>query len=227
VDFVDRRQPAAEVKRAIIVGVVALSCAAMPACVDATPGAAVPSAGAMATDFTTRDVDGNTFRLSDNLGKKVILIDFWATWCQPCTAEFPHLQKMYDEQKAKGFVIVAVSMDGSDSIAEVPSFAHRNNVTFPVVLDEDSHIASIYNPRKSAPLSVLIDRQGHISTVREGYNPGDEELIYADVKKLVDAVATAPAPVAPTVAPTTPPAGTGGPSPAVPPPGTAPVPGKT
>lgn len=178
---------------------MALACAA---CVDATPNAAAPAAGAMATDFTTRDVDGNTFRLSDHIGKKVILIDFWATWCQPCTAEFPHLQRMYDEQKAKGFVIVAVSMDGSDSIADVPSFAHRNNVTFPVVLDEDSHIASIYNPRKSAPLSVLIDRQGHITTVREGYNPGDEELIAADVKKLVDAVPTAPAP------PATPPAAT-------------------
>lgn len=183
-------------RRALLVGVVALVCAASPACVDATPNAAAPSAGALATDFTTRDVDGNTFRLSDHIGKKVILIDFWATWCQPCTAEFPHLQRMYDEQKAKGFVIVAVSMDGSDTIAEVPSFAHRNNVTFPVVLDEDSHIASIYNPRKSAPLSVLIDRQGHITHVREGYNPGDEELIAADVKKLVDAVPAAPAPPA-------------------------------
>jgi len=190
-------------RRAILSAAALFALAAAPACVDSTPGAAAPTTGAVATDFTTRDVDGNTFRLSDHLGKKVILIDFWATWCQPCTAEFPHLQKMYDEQKSKGFVIVAVSMDGSDSIAEVPSFAHRNNVTFPVVLDEDSHIASIYNPRKSAPLSVLIDRAGHVVTVREGYNPGDEELIAADVKKLVDATATTtPAPpAAPPVAP--------------------------
>jgi peroxiredoxin len=141
--------------------------------------------GSTATDFTTRDIDGKTFRLSDHIGKEVILIDFWATWCQPCLAEWPHLQKMYEEQKAKGFVVVAVSMDGSESIADVPSFARRNQVTFPVLYDEDSHIASIYNPRKSAPLNAIIDRKGHVVMVHEGYNAGDEVSIYAEVKKIL------------------------------------------
>jgi peroxiredoxin len=153
--------------------------------------------GSMATDFTTRDVDGNTFRLSDMLGKKIILIDFWATWCQPCLAEMPHLQKLYDQYKSKDFVVVAVSMDGPESIADVPSFAKRNQMNFPVLLDEDSRIASIYNPRKSAPLSVLIDKGGHVVTVREGYNAGDEEHVAEDVKKLLDQAApAAPAPAA-------------------------------
>jgi peroxiredoxin len=151
-------------------------------------------AGGTASDFTTRDIDGRTFRLSDHIGKEVILIDFWATWCQPCLAEWPHLQKMYEEQKAKGFVVVAVSMDGADSIADVPSFARRNQVTFPVVYDEDSHIASIYNPRKSAPLNAIIDRSGRVVSIREGYNAGDEVSLYADVKKFVDAAKAAPAP---------------------------------
>lgn len=151
-------------------------------------------AGTSAADFTTRDIDGNTFRLAKHLGKDVILIDFWATWCQPCLAEWPHLQRMYDEQKAKGFVVVAVSMDGADSIADVPSFARRNQVTFPVLYDEDSHIAAIYNPRKSAPLTAIIDRSGHVVAIREGYNPGDEVGLYADVKKFVDAAKAAPAP---------------------------------
>jgi peroxiredoxin len=151
-----------------------------------TGGVNESKAGTLATDFTTRDVDGKTFRLGDHLGKEVVLIDFWATWCQPCLAEFPHLEKMYQEQKSKGFLVVAVSMDGSESIADVPSFAHRNNVSFAIVLDEDSHVASIYNPRKSAPLSALIDRKGHVVAVREGYNAGDEVALYADVKKYVD-----------------------------------------
>ena len=149
------------------------------------PGAATAKSGAQATDFTTRDVDGNTFRLSDMLGKKVILIDFWATWCQPCLAEMPHLQKLYDQHKAEGFVVVAVSMDGPESIADVPSFAKRNQMTFPVLLDEDSSIASTYNPRKSAPLSVIIDKAGRVAVVREGYNPGDEEAVAADVLKVL------------------------------------------
>ncbi len=152
----------------------------------ATSGTPEAKPNGTAADFTTRDINGRTFRLSDHIGKEVILIDFWATWCQPCLAEWPHLQKMYEEQKSKGFVIVAVSMDGADSMADVPSFAHRNNVTFPVVYDEDSSIASVYNPRKSAPLNAIIDRHGRVVSIREGYNAGDEVGLYADVKKYVE-----------------------------------------
>ena len=141
----------------------------------------VQSPGNAATDFAVRDTDGKTFRLSDHLGKEVILLDFWATWCEPCLSEMPHLEKMYEENKAKGFLIVAISMDGPETVADVPSFAQRHDMTFPVVLDEDSHVVSVYNPKRSAPLSVLIDRTGHVIRVRESYNPGDENLVRADV----------------------------------------------
>ncbi|MBN9160922.1 MAG: hypothetical protein BGO98_49820 [Myxococcales bacterium 68-20] len=173
--------------RCFVVATIFLSACGVKS--DPSEGAKSPlGKGTTAKDFTTKDVDGQTFRLSDHVGKSVILIDFWATWCEPCLAEFPHLQTLYDQNKSKGFIVVAVSMDGPDSIAMVPAFVKRNGLTFPVVLDEDSRIASIYNPRKSAPLSVLIDRAGHIVVVREGYNPGDDELIAADVRRVLDAV---------------------------------------
>ncbi len=149
--------------------------------------------GTVAQDFNARDTDGNTFRLSDHIGKEVVLIDFWATWCQPCLAEMPHLEKMYDEYKSKGFLVIAVSMDGPESISDVPAFAKRNQMNFPVLLDEDSSIASIYNPRKSAPLSAIIDKSGRISAVREGYNPGDEAFVLADVQKALGIIGTTPA----------------------------------
>jgi peroxiredoxin len=138
-----------------------------------------------ASDFTTRDIDGKTVRLSDHLGKELILIDFWATYCEPCRAEFPHLQKLYDAQKSRGFLVLAISMDGPETLATVPQIAKSYDVTFPVLLDEDSSIASMYNPKKSAPLSVLIDKSGKIVRVREGYNPGDEKLVEDDVTKLL------------------------------------------
>jgi peroxiredoxin len=144
---------------------------------------------ASAPDFTARDVDGNTFRLGDHLGKEVILLDFWSTFCEPCKAEFPHLRAMYATHKAQGLLVVGVAMDGPESIADVPSFVKRYHVDFPVVLDDDSRIASLYDPKKSMPLSVLIGRDQRTLAVREGYSPGDEKLVEADVARALDAAA--------------------------------------
>jgi peroxiredoxin len=156
------------------------------------------SAGTLAPDFTGRDVVGNTFRLSDHLGKDVVLLDFWSTFCEPCKAEFPHLRAMYDAAHAKGLLVVGVAMDGPETVADVPAFVKRFELDFPVVTDEDSRIASLYNPKKSMPLSVLIDKAGRIVAVREGYNPGDEKLVEADVTKVLEGDApAAPAPETP------------------------------
>jgi peroxiredoxin len=153
----------------------------------APTGSGDPSqSGSVAPDFTARDVAGKTFRLSDYIGKKVVLLDFWSTFCEPCKAEFPHLRALYQEHKDKGLLVVGVAMDGPESVADVPAFVKRYAVDFPVVLDEDSHIASLYDPKKSMPLSVLIARNGRITVVREGYNPGDEKIVGADVLKVLD-----------------------------------------
>jgi peroxiredoxin len=177
--------------------VALLACVAACAEGGAAGTAGVQSAGvggnqSVASDFAARDIDGKTLRLSDYLGKQAILLDFWSTFCEPCLAEMPHLRKIYDAQKDKGFVVIAVSMDGPETVADVPSFAKRNGMIFPVVLDEDSHVVQIYNPKKTAPLSVLIDKKGNIFRVREGYNPGDEKLVEADVAKVLEPPPAAP-----------------------------------
>jgi peroxiredoxin len=144
------------------------------------------SSGDVASDFTARDVDGNTFRLADHLGKEVVLLSFWSTFCEPCKAEFPHLRALYAANRARGLIVVGVAMDGPESIAEVPAFVKRYKVEFPVVLDEDSRIASLYDPKKSMPFSVLIGRDQRTAAVREGYSPGDEKFVAADVTKALD-----------------------------------------
>jgi peroxiredoxin len=141
--------------------------------------------GARATDFTLRDTDGKTVQLSDYLGKDVILLDFWATWCVPCQAELPHLQKLYGEQKDRGFVVLGIAMDGPESIAMVGTYARRYGLTFPVLLDEETKVVNVYNPKRTAPLSVLIDRRGQIARIRDGYSAGDEKLIADDVASLI------------------------------------------
>jgi peroxiredoxin len=169
-----------------------------PGCAGTAPGpqtaahSSSPS-GTVAPDFTASDVEGKTFHLSDHLGKDVVLLDFWSTFCEPCKAEFPHLRALYDEKKSKGLLVVAVAMDGPETIADVHAFVKRFELDFPVVTDDDSRIASLYDPKKSMPLSVLIGRSGKIVVVREGYNPGEEKLVAADVEKEL-AVPLAPAP---------------------------------
>jgi peroxiredoxin len=151
--------------------------------------------GATASDFSARDLDGKTVRLSSYLGKQVILLNFWQTWCEPCLAEFPHLRRRFDENKSKGFILFGVAMDGPETVANVPAFAKRTQLNFPVLLDEDTHVAAVYNPKKSAPLSVLIDKTGKIAVIREGYNPGDETYLSAEITKVLEAAAaSAPSP---------------------------------
>ena len=143
------------------------------------------ASGAPASDFTLRDTDGKNVRLSDFLGKDVVLIDFWATWCVPCEAELPHLEALFESNKDKGFVVLGVAMDGPETVAQVGPFARRYNLTFPVLVDEETKVVNVYNPKRTAPLSVLIDRKGVIARVRSGYSAGDEKLIAEDVASLV------------------------------------------
>jgi peroxiredoxin len=172
-----------------------LAFAGVSACLEQGRGAQIPEAqggpgtGVTASDFSARDMDGNTFRLSSHLGKDVILLNFWQTWCEPCIAEFPHMRKLYETHKSRGLVVFGVAMDGPETVANVAAFAKRNQLNFPVLLDEDSHVSAIYNPKRSAPLSVIIDRSGKIAVIREGYNPGDEEFLAKDVEKLLSGAA--------------------------------------
>jgi peroxiredoxin len=164
------------------------TCVLLLACGDggSAPGAKSPATTTTtAQDFTAQDTLGKTVHLSDYLGKQVVLLNFWGTFCDPCKHEFPHLTRIYEANKAKGFVVLAVSMDGPDTIASVPAFAKTQGLTFPVLLDEDSHVAAIYNPKKSAPLTVLIDRSGKVFRTHEGYNPGDEVELEKSVVALL------------------------------------------
>jgi peroxiredoxin len=174
-------------------GVLALACGEPQGAQGAGQAStAVAGSGTIAPDFTASEVDGKTFRLSDHLGKSVVLLDFWSTFCEPCKAEFPHLRALYDENKAKGLLVVGVAMDGPETVADVHAFVKRFELDFPVVTDADSRIASLYDPKKSMPLSVLISRSGRVAVVREGYNPGEEKLLAADVAKELAPTEAAP-----------------------------------
>jgi peroxiredoxin len=145
--------------------------ALLASCGPAGTGAAI---GAPASNFTLKDVTGRPVALADNFGKNVVLLDFWATWCVPCEAEMPHLQRLYQKYKDQGFVLYGVSMDGPETVASVAPYVRRMGLTFPVLLDEETQVTNVYNPQRTAPLTVLIDRDGRVRRVHPGYKPGDE-----------------------------------------------------
>jgi peroxiredoxin len=102
----------------------------------------------------------------------------------PCEAELPHLEKLYGDFHDKGFVVLGVAMDGPETVAQVGPFVRRYQLSFPVLLDEETKVVGVYNPKRTAPLSVLIDRKGSVARVRQGYSAGDEKLIEEDVRSL-------------------------------------------
>src|SRR3954465_7527359 len=100
-----------------------------------------------APDFSATDLQGVPFKLSEHRGQ-VVLINFFATWCAPCLIEMPHLRRIYDTNKDKGFLLVIVSAEGISAQAEVKAFGLRHQLNFPLILDEDLHISALLNPNK-------------------------------------------------------------------------------
>lgn len=148
----------------------------------ATSGEAPSADGAGAPDFTLRALDGSTVHLSDYRGK-VVLIDFWSTTCDPCLAEMPHLVDLYKKHKDGGFVVLAVSLDGPESLAQVSSVVHDKEMIFPVLLDEETTVVAQYNPKREMPFSVIVGKSGSVVWKRAGYQVGSEKQIAAEVEK--------------------------------------------
>ena len=148
-------------------------------------GPSAPSA-ALPPDFELPRLDGGSERLSDHFGKDVVLIDFWATFCKPCLRAMPELDALYRARKERGFVVLGVSIDGPGSTAEVKAEVARLGVSFPILLDQESRAVSLYNPRASAPFSVLIGRDGSLLAKREGYTTGSHDSVARDIDAALD-----------------------------------------
>ena len=155
----------------------AVACAPAP---NSTPSAASP-ANAGPPDFELNALDGSSVRLSEHLGKEVVLIDFWATFCEPCLRSMPALDALYTKYKDQGFVVFGIAIDGPDSLSQVRADAQRLGIHFPILLDQDTRVVALYNPKTSAPFSVLIGKQGNVLRQKEGYTTGSSESLERDI----------------------------------------------
>ena len=164
------------------------ACALTASCVGTDPGPAntppkaAPSLGdGRAPDFELRSLDGKNVRLGDHFGKDVVLIDFWATYCQPCLVALPHLDELYKKYKSRGFVVLAVAIDEAALGSRVRVEAAKLRLSFPVLLDPETEVVARYNPKSSAPYSVLVGRDGRILARREGYTVAEREVLEREV----------------------------------------------
>jgi cytochrome c biogenesis protein CcmG/thiol:disulfide interchange protein DsbE len=136
--------------------------------------------GAMAPDWKLQNLDGKTVQLSDFKGK-VVVLDFWATWCPPCRAEIPDFIALQNQYKDKGLVVIGVSLDqGGPGV--VSSFAKTQGMNYSVVMGTDD-VAAQYGDIQAIPTTFVIDRSGKVVAKHEGET--DKGTFEDEIKKLL------------------------------------------
>jgi thiol-disulfide isomerase/thioredoxin len=131
-----------------------------------------------APDFTLRDLDGRKVSLKSLKGKTVIL-DFWATWCGPCKASFPGMQKAVEKYKDDNkvqFLFIDSWENGDDKEENAKEFITNNNYTFRVLLDEDNKVIEDYRV-SGIPTKFVVDKNGDIRFMKVGFSGNTDELV--------------------------------------------------
>ena len=138
-------------------------------------------AGQPAADFAGTTLAGAPLKLSSLRGK-VVLVDFWASWCEPCKKELPLLDKLAPRLRARGIEIVAVNID--DDSKKAADFASSRGLHLTIVPDASKKIVGTWEPPKM-PSSFVVDKAGVVRAVHGGFEPGDEAKLEAELNALV------------------------------------------
>ena len=166
------------------VAALALGVLTLPALLESEhPGAegtaTCKAEGTANLNLTLKDMNGAAVKLADHKGK-VILLNFWATWCPPCLAEIPEFIKVYEEKKKDGFLILGVSTD--DTADQLKAFASEKRVNYPLLLITPE-LEDAYGPLFGLPTSVLIARDG--SVCKRHFGPMSKEQLEKEIKPLL------------------------------------------
>jgi peroxiredoxin len=144
-----------------------------------TPVAERPAA----PDFTLKDADGKRHRLSENRGK-VVLVNFWATWCPPCRREMPSMQRAWTQLKGENFEMLAINVGEDEDTIFGFTFSTGTELTFPILLDRDAQVIKAW-PVIALPTSFVVDPQGRIVYRAVGGREWDDPELLKKIRELM------------------------------------------
>lgn len=136
--------------------------------------------GHPAPDFTLKDLSGKSVTLSDFKGK-VVMVEFWATWCPPCVLAIPHLKKMHKKFDKEDFVLLAISIDSD--LEKLKKFVAKRRIAYPVLFS-DKKVERLFHV-VNIPTTFLIDRQGNIAHQYMGFVPESAQYIEKDIESML------------------------------------------
>jgi thiol-disulfide isomerase/thioredoxin len=141
-----------------------------------------PKTPDIAPDFTLKTLEGQEITLSELKGK-VVLLDFWATWCGPCKESIPHLAQLYTSYKERGLELIGMSTDKAGDVEVVRRFVNSMEIPYPIILTPEEVTRSY--KITGLPTAVLIDKKGKIREKIVGFNSAIGQQIISKVEELI------------------------------------------
>jgi thiol-disulfide isomerase/thioredoxin len=126
--------------------------------------------------FRLRDLDNKWQEYENIKGSQLTVIDFWATWCQPCVRSIPLLNEIAEEFETQGVSFIGISIDGPRNQSKVKPFIQSMGVTYPIIRDVDSELMAELGV-SAVPTLLIYDSKGELVYFHEGFKPGDEQTI--------------------------------------------------
>lgn len=136
-------------------------------------------------NFQLKNLENKTVSYNDLKGEHLTVIDFWATWCKPCIKSIPKFVEMDEEFKAKGVQFIGISVDGPRNLSKVKPFAKSMGINYPILLDSDNDVMARLRVQ-AVPTLLIVNSEDEVVYFHEGYTPGDEKMIQAEITKLLE-----------------------------------------
>lgn len=138
-----------------------------------------------APDFELQGIDNRYYTYEDLKGKKLTIIDFWATWCKPCVNSIPELNAIHNDYQSRGVNTIGINIDSPRNRSKVAPFSRSLNITYPILLDTEGEVFKDFN-LVSVPTLLILGKDSEVLHVHQGFKPGDEKEIRNHLDELLE-----------------------------------------